>query len=154
MLTIERHFNKYFFHREEEERDLLKQENGENAQKDEPGPWKINKDALTVESSEAKSDKTPEEENVDVIEKKNETSNKVERPLDSDSGAEGVQSEGKKYVPPHLRGKPSVAPLSSGPSENPSTSSNKLAPVTGASLRRGPKSSIPQINNESDFPSL
>lgn len=154
----------------------MRQENEANGKKDKAGSWKINKDALPeVETTELKEKEqpavtpdlpSPQKEKIIVDDSKGgKLSSKLSEKLDNDNSSSADTSdkvEPKVYIPPHLRGKQTSSgpsPQPPGSSKNSSSSTNTLTPVTlapvsGASLRRAVKSNIPQINNESDFPSL
>ncbi|XP_074595415.1 uncharacterized protein LOC141850643 [Brevipalpus obovatus] len=141
--------------REEEEREFLRlQENGNDKNKDEPGPWKVNKEPSPVQTpAEASSEVT--ESKVKEKEKQDE---KIEQSSNQISASEGDKKEKKSaYVPPALRNRGPTREVVRDPSPASSSSyaaKSSLAPMLGSQLRSKPKSNLPQINDEQDFPSL
>jgi len=140
-------------YREEEEKEFLRlQENGNDKNKDEPGPWKVNKEPSPVQ--------TPAEASTEVLEAQVKEKESQDVRQDQTSNSVSASEDDKKrtrYVPPALRNREATREVPGDPS--PASSStyaakSSLAPVLGSQLRSKPKSNIPQINDEQDFPSL
>lgn len=116
-----------------------------NEKKDEPGPWKVGKDASSGQPAPSE---TPAEE----VKEERERGEKRDPSPHPSSGLSGDEkkneNEPKRYIPPHLRNLSAreVAALQARPS------ATGLTPLSGSALRK--KSHLPQINDEYDFPSL
>lgn len=143
--------------REEEEKEFLRlQENGNDKNKDEPGPWKVNKEPSPVQTPAEASSEVPE----DKVKEKEKQDVKIEQSSNQTNASDDDKKEKKptRYVPPALRNREITREVVRDPSPASSSSSyaakSSLAPMLGSQLRSKPKSNLPQINDEQDFPSL